>query len=303
MAKARINNLQIQYETVGSGPDLVMAHGLAANLAFWFLRVVPYLKANFRVTLFDLRGHGHTDMPLSGYTTADMASDLIGLLDYLKIGRAHVVGHSFGGAVSLHAAALHPERIESLTLVDARVHSLQPLPSGKDSPFWRARRKKMLEQGIAVPEDTPKVVYTMLEELGGPAAGRDEADSGLAIGPGSWNPNSRTARQWLTLRSTTSLQKDVRKAAGLNPAAIRKVESRTLLIYGENSRCMKSGLRLGKLMPRCETVVLPGVGHFFPVEVPDVFAGRLKEFIANDPDASRQLVVPSGEADADASAD
>jgi pimeloyl-ACP methyl ester carboxylesterase len=282
MAKALINGLQIQYQTVGSGPDLVLVHGLAANLAFWYLRIVPHVSKQFRVTVFDLRGHGGSEMPPSGYTTADMASDLIGLMDHVHIERAHLVGHSFGGAVALHSAALHPERFETLTLADCRVHALQPIPSGKDSPFWRARRKKLREQGIPIAEDTPKVIYMMLEELGGSFAGTQGTDQGLAIGFGAWNPNSRSAKQWLTLRSTTTLRDDARSVAGLDRSLIRTVDLPTLLIFGEQSRCLKSCRRLEKLLPRHRTVILPGVGHFFPVEVPELFVQRLMGFLTND---------------------
>jgi len=302
MAKALINGLQIQYETAGSGPDLIMVHGLAANLAFWFLQVVPHLSKAFRVTVFDLRGHGGTDMPASDYTTAHMASDLIGLMDHLKIPRAHLVGHSFGGAVALHSAALHPERFETLTLADCRVHALQPIPSGKDGPFWRARRKKLQDRGIPVADDTPKVVYTMLEELVGPVP-RPGTDQGLAIAFGSWNPNSRTARKWLRLRTTTTFQKDVLSISGLDRALIQKVETPTLLIFGENSRCLKTCLRLEKLLPRHETVILPGVGHFFPVEVPGRFAQLLIEFIEKDPRSTLQPIEAwAGDRDANPNA-
>jgi len=281
MAKALINGLHIQYETAGSGPDLVMVHGLAANLAFWFLRVVPHLTGSFRVTVFDLRGHGGTEMPASGYTTADMASDLIGLMDHLKIERAHLVGHSFGGAVALHAAALHPERFGSLTLADCRVHALQPIPSGEESEHWDNRRKKLEERGITVTDDTPKVVYTMLEELGEPVSGRQTTDHGLAIAFGSWNPNSRAGKRWLALRSTTTIRDDVRSVAGLDRALIQTMKIPTLLIFGEHSHCMQSCHELERCLPRHETVILPGVGHFYPVQVPKLFAHRLAEFLTH----------------------
>jgi pimeloyl-ACP methyl ester carboxylesterase len=282
MAKALINGIQIQYQTIGSGPDLVMVHGLAANLAFWFLRIVPHLSKSFRVTVFDLRGHGGSGMPPSGYTTADLASDLVGLMDHLRIERAHLVGHSFGGAVALHAAALRPERVETLGLADCRVHALQPIPSVDNSEFWEIRRRQLEERGIRVTEDTPKILYAMLEEFGEPVSDRQGTDRGLAFAFGSWNPNSRTGRLWLRLRSTTTIRDDVRSEAGLDRALIRTVRTPTLLIFGEQSRCLKSCRQLEQLLPHHQTTILPGVGHFFPVQVPELFAQRLMEFLAHD---------------------
>jgi pimeloyl-ACP methyl ester carboxylesterase len=291
MAKALINGIQIQYQTVGAGPDLVMVHGLAANLAFWYLRIVPHLSKQFRVTVFDLRGHGGSEMPPSGYTTADMASDLIGLLDHLQIKRAHLVGHSFGGAVALHAAALRPGRFETLTLADCRVHALQPIPSGQDNEFWENRRKKLEARGIPVSDDTPKVVYSMLEEFGGSASNGQETDRGLVIAFGSWNPNSRAGRQWLTLRSTTTIREDVRNVAGLDRSLIQTVGIPTLLCFGGNSHCMESCRQLERSLPRCKTIILPAVGHFFPVEVPELFAKRLTEFLANSTAPAPSLLM------------
>ena len=81
MPKAKINGLTVHYQQMGLGPDLVMIHGLFANLAFWYLSVLPALARNFRVTVYDLRGHGYSDMPQRGYTSFDMAADLHALLD------------------------------------------------------------------------------------------------------------------------------------------------------------------------------------------------------------------------------
>lgn len=126
MPRATVNDVSIHYQQAGHGPDLVMIHGLFGNLAFWYLSVLPALVRDFRVTLYDLRGHGYSDMPRSGYTSSHMAADLKELLDHLGVKQAHLVGHSFGGAVALHFAVLHPIHVLSLTLADARVPSLQP---------------------------------------------------------------------------------------------------------------------------------------------------------------------------------
>src|SRR5688500_4312892 len=102
-----------------------MVHGLGADLSFWFLAGLPVLSRMFRVTAYDLRGHGHSEMPRTGYSTADMAADLGGLLDHLGLERPHVVAHSFGAAVALHLAARDPERLRSLVLADPAIPLLQ----------------------------------------------------------------------------------------------------------------------------------------------------------------------------------
>jgi pimeloyl-ACP methyl ester carboxylesterase len=219
-------------------------------------------------------------MPATGYTTAHMAADLAGLLDQLGLSRIHLVGHSFGGAVALHFALLHPQRVRTLTLADCRIHSLQPFPSSEDGRFWRARRERLRERDVEVKDDTPKVVYTMLEEFG-PDGLAPQADggNGLVAGLGVWNPQSRAAQKWLKLRSTTTLAADVRRVAGLTPSGIRRLQPPALLMFGEESRCLKTCARLRRLLPAARAVLLPGVGHFFPVQVPERFVEELKGFL------------------------
>src|SRR5579872_3908541 len=106
MAKAILKSgLRLHYQTVGSGPDLVMVHGLTGNLAVWHLNIVPQLADHFRVLTYDLRGHGYSDVPPTGYSPDDMACDLLGLLDALEIERPTIAGHSYGADIALYFAA------------------------------------------------------------------------------------------------------------------------------------------------------------------------------------------------------
>ena len=95
----RLNCLQLTPES-GAGEDLVMVHGLATNLAFWYAPYATELSKRYRVTLYDLRGHGRSQMPAAGYRPDDLRRDLLGLLDQLQIRRAHFLAHSYGGVRS-----------------------------------------------------------------------------------------------------------------------------------------------------------------------------------------------------------
>src|SRR3954454_5600622 len=84
MAKAILGSgVELHYQQFGQGPDLVMIHGITGNLAIWHLEMVPALMSQFRITTYDLRGHGYSSVPPTGYTTADHATDLKNLLDHL----------------------------------------------------------------------------------------------------------------------------------------------------------------------------------------------------------------------------
>src|SRR5579871_4134311 len=102
MPKALLkSNTTLHYQRTGHGEDLVMIHGLTGNLAVWHLKIVPMLFDDYRVLTYDLRGHGYSEVPATGYSADDMAGDLTDLLDALDIERAHLVGHSFGADIAL----------------------------------------------------------------------------------------------------------------------------------------------------------------------------------------------------------
>src|SRR5262249_39510694 len=110
-----VRGLKFHYQQAGAGPDIVLIHGVTGDLSIWFLcNAVQSLSASYRVTAYDLRGHGYSDAPPAGYTSADHAADLFALMDALGVGRAALVGHSFGGVIAAHAAALAPGRVDAL---------------------------------------------------------------------------------------------------------------------------------------------------------------------------------------------
>jgi len=278
MPRVVIDGVGINYLQAGQGPDLVMLHGLAADLSFWYLRMVPRLRERWRVTVYDLRGHGYSDAPRSGYRTADLAADLTGLLDRLGITRTHVVGHSFGGAVALHYALMRPDRVESLALVDSRVHALQPIPPFDDAPFWERRRANLRAAGMAVPDDTPKVFYMLLEETA-LLAGEGLAERAVPPGLIPWKLGSRMDRRVRRLISETTLAHDVRETAGLTEQAIRGIAAPALLSYGGLSQCLKTCRALEKILQDHRTVIHPRLGHFFPTAHPEVLVEDLVGFL------------------------
>ena len=142
MPRITANGLNIHVQQAGSGPDVVLIHGLTGDLSIWFLsRTIPVLAQTHRVTAYDLRGHGYTDAPAEGYTSLDHARDLIGLLDVLGIDRARLVGHSFGAVIAVHAAVIAPERVEALVLSDPYFPALRHLEDVSRWGHWQNFRQ------------------------------------------------------------------------------------------------------------------------------------------------------------------
>ena len=112
------------------GRPVLMLHGWGDS-AWSFSPVLPLLAPDIRAIVPDQRGHGDSDRPLQGYEMFSLAGDALDLLDALEIPRATVVGHSMGGFVAHHLAAIAPARVERLILVsssmDPRVEPVKAL--------------------------------------------------------------------------------------------------------------------------------------------------------------------------------
>ncbi len=111
-----IHDQRITYRTAGSGPVLLLIHGMAGSATTW-RQVMPGLATRFTVVAPDLLGHGGSDKPQGDYSLGAFACTLRDLLVALGHERATVVGQSLGGGVALQFAYQYPERTERLVLV------------------------------------------------------------------------------------------------------------------------------------------------------------------------------------------
>jgi pimeloyl-ACP methyl ester carboxylesterase len=118
---ADVNGLHLYYEVHGSGSPLVLLHGGMLTIDLNFAGLIPTLAADHTVIGVELQGHGRTADIEREITPAALASDVVALLDHLGIDRAHVLGHSMGGAVALELAVSHPDRVRSVVPVSVSV--------------------------------------------------------------------------------------------------------------------------------------------------------------------------------------
>jgi pimeloyl-ACP methyl ester carboxylesterase len=115
MPVAKVNGLNMYYEIQGLGEPLILIMGLSGRGNDWKQQTTEF-KKQYRVITFDNRGVGKSDKPPGPYTIKMMAEDLVGLMDYLNIKRAHILGVSMGGMIAQEIAINHPDRIEKLIL-------------------------------------------------------------------------------------------------------------------------------------------------------------------------------------------
>jgi aminoacrylate hydrolase len=141
MPRISIGECSLYYERQGMGFPVLFITGLGGFASFWQEQVATFAK-RFEVVTFDHRGIGQSDPVRMGYTVERMAVDAVALLDALEIRRAHVVGHSTGGAVAQVLAIEYPKRLASVVLSATWTKAtLLWYPS-----WWIARNNERLRQ-------------------------------------------------------------------------------------------------------------------------------------------------------------
>jgi aminoacrylate hydrolase len=115
MPRILIGDGHLYYERQGVGFPVLFVSGLNGFASFWQDQAAAFSR-KFDVITHDHRGIGQSDPTRSGFTVDRMAADVIGLTDALEIERAHVVGHSTGGAIAQILAVEHPKRLASVVL-------------------------------------------------------------------------------------------------------------------------------------------------------------------------------------------
>jgi len=122
MPFAKINNFSIYYDIYGAGEPLVLIAGLGSDSMSWF-NVIDDLAKNYKLIVFDNRGCGRSDYPSGKISIEDMAEDTAGLLGYLNIDKANILGHSMGGYIAQEIAINYPERVNNLILVSTAANT------------------------------------------------------------------------------------------------------------------------------------------------------------------------------------
>ncbi|GIO12743.1 alpha/beta hydrolase [Cohnella xylanilytica] len=105
--------MDLNYSTYGSGPAIVLIHSGGVDSRVW-LELVPLLARTRKVVLYDVRGIGRSPAPQVPF---DLVDDLLGLLNFLKLDRVALVGHSIGGETAVNFALTYPERVDRLTVI------------------------------------------------------------------------------------------------------------------------------------------------------------------------------------------
>jgi pimeloyl-ACP methyl ester carboxylesterase len=272
MDKVELHGQSHTYRAEGSGPLIVLLHGIAGSSATWE-RVIPRLSAHHRVIAPDLLGHGASAKPGGDYSLGAYATLIRDLLETLGEERGTVVGHSLGGGVAMQFAYQYPERCERLVLVSAgglgrEVHAIlraAALPGAELVLPWLS---------VAASRSIGTVVKAL-----GRLGFRESADLGEA-----WRSftslEDRSARSAFlhTVRSVIDLR-------GQRVSATDKLYLAaglpTLIVWGEQDPLIpvSHAYRTHELIPGSRLEVFSGVGHYPYLDDPERFAAIVLDFI------------------------
>lgn len=281
MPTARLTTVNLNYlqlgDRAGFDRDLVMVHGLATNLAFWY-QLAESFSSKYRVTLFDLRGHGRSSMPQDGYTPKQMAEDLKELIDVLEIEKAVFLGHSFGGSVVLNFACQYPEKIDRLILADVRLKLLQPQQKPKDWLNWERLQPILEEAGINLDEHETEAGYRLLTEVARSQV-RDDFTLPQSLSNLFPQGSKRTAQQWLKLLDTTNAWVDFVGPENITLEQLQQFNKPTLAIYGDRSPTLPTARALKQILSDLKFELVANAGHFFPVSQPEKLATAVENFL------------------------
>lgn len=272
---AVIDGVKLHYKVAGSGePAIILLHGFGASTFSW-REVTASLAESGTVVAYDRPSSGLTERPMPGDWTGDspygldaQVELLMGLLDFLGVQQAILIGNSAGGTVAVQAALSHPERVSALVLVDAAIYT-----SG-GAPAWVR----------------PLLGTPQLRRIG-PLIARSIQSRGEQILELAWHDPSRItpevragyrkplqAENWdRGLWELTVAGRDLKLAERL-----AEVRQPALVITGDDDRIVPTAesIRLAGELPDARLTVIPACGHVPHEECPEPFLTAVKPFVA-----------------------
>jgi pimeloyl-ACP methyl ester carboxylesterase len=233
MAEVVANGVRFHVQRLGDGPrTVVMIHGMVMdNLSSWWYTIANPVAQHANVLLYDLRGHGRSERPPTGYRIRDAVADLEGLLDATGVeAPVDLVGNSYGGTVALGLALRAPERVRSMVLIEAHF--------AVDG--WGERMAGSLElAGLGLDEDG---VRAWLEVQGGRKLNRMAAKAEALI-------------------YETTLVEDMRTSPPFREDELADLAVPTLALYGEHSDVIDRAHDLGRCLPDVDLRIYADNSH------------------------------------------
>ena len=259
--------VSVNYHDYGKGDPVILIHGSGPGVTAWanWRLTISELSRHFRTLAPDMLGFGYTERPGAAPLVCDNSvwvAQLAALMDVLDIGRAHIIGNSFGGAIALAMAIAHPERVGKLVLMGAAGVSF-PLTDGLDriwgyQPSFQAMREMMdlfaYDRALVTDE------LADLRYRASTRPGVQEAFAALFPAP---------RQRWVD-------------ALASDPDAVRALPHETLIIHGRDDRIipLASSLTLHQWIERSQLHVFGRCGHWTQIEHAAGFTRLVTDFLS-----------------------
>jgi pimeloyl-ACP methyl ester carboxylesterase len=264
---------RVIYRTAGSGPPVVLIHGMVNSSRHWHEVALPLARGGFTVIAPDLIGHGDSATPRGDYSLGAHAAVIRDLLAVIGIERATIVGHSLGGGIAMQFAYQFPEITERLVLVSSG--GLGP----EVSPVLRAAALPGADLFIAA--------TASMGERTGSAIGRGMAAVGIKPGPDL----AEVARGYAALaepqrrKAFLATLRSVVGTKGQRVSASDRLylaeEVPVLIVWGARDPIipMRHGEEAHRMLPGSQLEIFDGAGHMPQLEQPGRFVAVLERFL------------------------
>jgi len=237
----RANGIDHHVQEMGpaGAPTVVCLHGIGTDslASFYFTVAKPLADTGLRVVMYDLRGHGRTERPPTGYTLDDYVDDLAGLLDQVGTEPVYLVGNSFGGTIAFSFAVRHPGRVAGIAVIE----------SEPATPEWATKMAANLERAAS--------------ELA-----RGEALAWITVRYG--RRTAKLAKAAARMLDSTTLVRDIPASRVPDPQRLRALRCPVLAVYGADSDLAVQASAMAALFADCTTRLIPGQEHSVLVNVP-----------------------------------
>jgi pimeloyl-ACP methyl ester carboxylesterase len=236
---ATVNGLKMYYEVHGTGKPLVLLHG-----AFGWATVFPTLAKNRQVIAVELRGHGHTaglDRPL---TFDQMADEVAGLLEHLKIDQADVFGYSMGGNVALALAIRHPNIVGKVAIYGSYYGKVE-----------EAFEPETFKQFKSMPADfAPPILKDYYDKV------------------------APDPKQWPVL--VASIKKMNLEFRGFGPEDMKSIKAPVLIALGDHDAVRaEHAVEMFRLIPNAQLAIFPRADHYLLFQNPDALLPTIVAFL------------------------
>jgi pimeloyl-ACP methyl ester carboxylesterase len=268
MPTAPVNGIHLYYEITGSGYPLIFCHEFAGDCRSWEPQV-RYFARRYQVITYNARGYPPSDVPddVNVYSQRQAVEDIVGLMRYLQLDQAHLVGLSMGGYAVLHFGLIYPAMARSLVVGGCGYGSTagdrEKFRQDVEQTAQRIERDGMQAMAGFYSRGPTRVQF----EAKDPRGWREFADQ-LA--------EHSAVGSALTFRGVQAQRPSVFELE----APMRRLQVPTLIITGdEDEPCLEPALFMKRCMPAAGLVVLPKSGHTINLEEPDAFNRAVDDFL------------------------